>query len=88
MVHQVGSFEAKTKLSELLRLAEHGDEVVVLRRGQRIAVIMGAARYDEITKPPEDEDWREASRKWLDRGPGVTRAEFRKILEESKRGRP
>lgn len=87
MIHQVGSFEAKTKLSELLRLAEHGDEVVVLRRGQRVAVIMGAARYDEITKPPE-EDWRESSRRWLDRGPGITRDEFRRILEESKRGRP
>ena len=87
MIHQVGSFEAKTKLSELLRLAEHGDEVVVLRRGQRIAIIMGAARYDEITKPPE-EDWLESSRRWLDRGPGITRDEFRRILEESKRGRP
>lgn len=87
MVHHVGSFEAKTKLSELLRLAEHGDEVVVLRRGQRVAVIMGAARYDEITKPAE-EDWRKSARKWLDQGPGVTRAEFRKVLEQSKRGRP
>ena len=50
MVHQVGSFEAKTRLAELLRLAERGDEIVVLRRGQRIAVIMGADRYDELSR--------------------------------------
>ena len=87
MVHHVGSFEAKTKLAELLRLAERGDEVVVLRRGQRVAIIMGAARYDEVTREPR-EDWREATRKWLAEGPGITRKEFRKILAESKRGRP
>ena len=52
MLHEVGSFEAKTRLAELLRLAEKGDEIVVLRRGHRIAVIVGSARYDELTRPP------------------------------------
>ena len=87
MVHHVGSFEAKTKLAELLRLAERGDEVVVLRRGQLVAIIVGASRYDEMTREPS-EDWREATRKWLAEGPGITRKQFREVLADSKRGRP
>jgi len=87
MVHQVGSFEAKTRLAELLRLAERGDEVVVLRRGQRVAVIMGAARYDEMTKT-NGIDWREAARAWLDQGPGISGDDLRTIMTDAKKGRP
>ena len=87
MVHQVGSFEAKTRLAELLRLAERGDEVVVLRRGQRVAVIMGAARYDEMTKT-NGIDWREAAREWLDQGPGISGVDLRTIMTDAKKGRP
>lgn len=87
MVHHVGSFEAKTRLAELLRLAERGDEVVVLRRGQRIAVIMGAGRYDELHRA-EACDWKASTRAWLAEGPGISPSEFRAILAESKRGRP
>ena len=87
MIHHVGSFEAKTRLSELLRLAERGDEIVVMRRGQRVAIIMGASRYDEVTKGPET-DWRQAAREWLAAGPAMPAAEFRKVMAEAKRGRP
>ncbi len=87
MVHHVGSFEAKTRLAELLRLAERGDEVVVLRRGQRVAVIMGASRYDQVTQST-DEDWREAAQRWISEGPTVSTADFRKIMADAKRGRP
>jgi prevent-host-death family protein len=87
MVHHVGSFEAKTRLAELLRLAERGDEVVVLRRGQRVAVIMGASRYDQVTQST-DADWREAARRWISEGPTVSTADFRKIMADAKRGRP
>ena len=87
MVHQVGSFEAKTRLAELLRLAERGDEVVVLRRGQRVAVIMGAARYDEMTTT-NGIDWREAARAWLDQGPGISGDDLRTIMTDAKKGRP
>ncbi len=87
MIHRVGSFEAKTRLAELLRLAERGDEVIVMRRGQRIAVIMGATKYDEFSKEPED-DWRQAARDWLAAGPSMPSTEFRKIMADAKRGRP
>lgn len=87
MVHHVGSFEAKTRLAELLRLAERGDEIVVLRRGQRVAVIMGAARYDDLSKPAE-KDWREGLREWRERQdrPRLTHDEVMELVRESKRG--
>jgi prevent-host-death family protein len=34
---EVGSFEAKNKLSELLDRAEHGEEIVITRRGKPVA---------------------------------------------------
>jgi prevent-host-death family protein len=87
MVHHIGSFEAKTRLAELLRLAERGDEVVVMRRGQRIAVIIGASRYDEVTHS-RSRDWRADTREWLAQGPGISRSAFDKVLADSKKGRP
>jgi len=86
MVHEVGSFEAKTRLAELLRLAERGDEIVILRRGVRVAVIVGSARYRELVRPAA-KDWRESAREHLARGPRMGRAEFEEIVRESKEGR-
>ena len=34
---EVGAFEAKNKLSELLERAEHGEEIVITRRGKPVA---------------------------------------------------
>ena len=87
MVHHVGSFEAKTRLAELLRLAERGDEVVVLRRGQRVAIILGAARYDQVTQAAQS-DWRKDTRDWISEGPVIPRNAFERVLADSKRGRP
>ncbi|MEY2716084.1 MAG: Antitoxin Phd YefM, type toxin-antitoxin system [Planctomycetota bacterium] len=89
MIHRVGSFEAKTRLSELLRLAEQGDEVVILRRGERVAVIVGPARYDQMSRRLEMEpDWRRSAREYLGRGPRMEREEFNDILREAKESRP
>jgi prevent-host-death family protein len=38
---EIGSFEAKNRLSELLHLAETGQRVYITRRGKRVAVLMG-----------------------------------------------
>jgi prevent-host-death family protein len=37
MAVTVGAFEAKTKFSELLDRVEHGEEVVITRRGKEVA---------------------------------------------------
>ena len=36
-MREVGAFEAKNKLSELLDLAERGEEVVITRHGKEVA---------------------------------------------------
>ena len=36
-MHEVGAFEAKNKLGALLDLVEQGEEVVITRRGKRVA---------------------------------------------------
>jgi prevent-host-death family protein len=40
MVMEIGSFEAKNKLSELLERAERGEEVVITRRGKPVAKLV------------------------------------------------
>jgi prevent-host-death family protein len=37
MMDKIGSFEAKSKLSELLAKAERGEETVITRRGRPVA---------------------------------------------------
>jgi prevent-host-death family protein len=40
MVHEVGAFEAKTHLSELLEKVRRGDRVVITKRGVPVAVLV------------------------------------------------
>lgn len=42
MAH-IGAFEAKTHLSELLDRVEHGEELVITRRGRAVARLVPAA---------------------------------------------
>ena len=44
---QVGAFEAKNKLSELLDLAERGEEIVITRHGKPAGVLIGFASEDD-----------------------------------------
>jgi prevent-host-death family protein len=49
-VREVGAFEAKNKLSELLDLAEAGEEIIITRHGKEAARLVppkGRANRDE-----------------------------------------
>jgi prevent-host-death family protein len=46
----VGAFEAKTHFSELLECAEHGEEIVITRRGKAVARLVPIATQHEGTK--------------------------------------
>jgi prevent-host-death family protein len=49
-MREVGAFEAKNKLSELLDLAERGEEVVITRHGKEVARLVppkGVVNRDE-----------------------------------------
>jgi prevent-host-death family protein len=39
---EIGSFEAKNRLSELLERAERGEEVIITRRGRPVAKLVPA----------------------------------------------
>ncbi len=41
-MREVGTFEAKNKLSELLDQVEHGAEIVITRRGRAVAKLVPA----------------------------------------------
>ena len=49
-MREVGAFEAKNKLSELLDLAEQGEEIIITRRGKEAARLVppkGTVNRDE-----------------------------------------
>ena len=49
-MREVGAFEAKNKLSELLDLAEQGEEIIITRHGKETARLVpprGVANRDE-----------------------------------------
>jgi len=48
----VGAFEAKTHFSELLERAEHGEEIIITRRGKAVArlVPMAESMREDVRK--------------------------------------
>lgn len=81
-MHQVGSFEAKTHLAQLLRRVESGESIAITRHGKEIARLV----------PPQDTEAREdfaaavfrwrRSRKGATLGKGLT---IRKLIDEGRR---
>jgi prevent-host-death family protein len=51
---EIGAFEAKNKLAELLDLAESGEEIIITRHGRQVA------RLGPIQKPFDREAARQA----------------------------
>lgn len=48
---EVGAFEAKTRLSELLREAEQGTSFVIRRRGKVVARLVPPSQQTQTTTP-------------------------------------
>ena len=40
MMHEIGEFEAKNRLGTLLDRVEHGEEIVITRRGKPVAKLI------------------------------------------------
>jgi prevent-host-death family protein len=47
---EIGTFEAKNKLSELLDRAERGEEIVITRRGRPVAKLVPIGRSHDREK--------------------------------------
>ena len=80
-MREVGAFEAKNKLAELLDEVERGGEVVITRRGKP------AARLVSAVGAIDREAARAASRRILERSRGVTLGglSLKSLIEEGRR---
>jgi prevent-host-death family protein len=77
---KVNAFEAKTKLSELLRETEQGSSFVIYRRGKEVARLVPPAKEDqEIDLKEVLASFREIR----ERIPG--RVSIRRLIDEGRR---
>jgi len=90
MPTEIGSFEAKTKFSELLRKVEQGETFTITLRGRKIAELGKPQRITEekaISARPEfSEEEREAAYQRL-RNPKISGVSGDEILEWIREGR-
>lgn len=50
---EIGAFEAKNKFSDLLDRAEHGEEIVITRRGKAVAKLVPIGEKRDVAKARE-----------------------------------
>jgi prevent-host-death family protein len=60
---QIGAFEAKNRLSELLQRVENGEEVTITRHGRPVARLVPAAATADQDRIREAVDWLKRTRK-------------------------
>jgi len=77
---EIGSFEAKTRLSELLRETERGSSFVILRRGKPVARLVP---IDEPGAVDRVDDLRDEFREL--RGQVEGPVDVRRLVEEGRR---
>ncbi len=83
----LGVFDAKARFSELIERAEHGEEILITRRGTTVARIVPAAK--SALTPAEiaeiKEDFRKLREGMAARGVKVTQAEIAEWKNEGRR---
>ncbi len=50
MLHEMGIFEAKTHFYALLKRVEHGEEILITRRGKAVARLLPVKRGEDHQK--------------------------------------
>ena len=50
MSQQIGAFEAKTRFSQIIAKAEHGEDFIVTKRGKPVAKIIPFEKKPEMTR--------------------------------------
>jgi prevent-host-death family protein len=80
MMREIGAFEAKNKLSELLDLAERGEVIVITRHGKEVAKLV----------PIQREFTREAARqaaagiREMSKGASLGKLKIKNLIEEGR----
>ena len=80
MAIEVGTFEAKNKLSELLAQVEKGEQVYITRRGKRVALLTSA-----VTNPRQDDEALASRFKRLRRRAKSGPESLKSLVEEGRR---
>ncbi len=78
---EVGTFDAKNRFSELLDKVEHGEDVVITRRGKAVARLVPAAAGRDRQKAQE------AAARLLERRKGIDLGglSIKELIEEGRR---
>jgi prevent-host-death family protein len=80
---EIGIFEAKTKLSEILRKVDQGERFTITVRGRAVASLVPVQRSTSLRSPEEIEAAYQRLRNPIIRG--ISHEEIRAAIEE---GRP
>lgn len=83
-MREIGAFEAKTHLSELLAAAEAGESVLITRRGTPVARLVPAALGREDRAAAIDR-LSTLRKKLTDHGVAMTAAEILEARDEGRR---
>jgi prevent-host-death family protein len=81
---EVGVFEAKNKLSELLDRVERGEQVVITRRGKPVAEIVRAKPVRDVKRAMEAAEGIRRLAKEMNLGP-FDWEEWKRYRDEGKR---
>ena len=78
---EIGAFEAKNKLAELLDLAENGEEIIITRHGKQVA------RLGPVQKSFDREAARQAVEdiKKMRKGMRIDDATIKELINEGRR---
>jgi prevent-host-death family protein len=76
---EVGAYEAKTHLPQLLDRVMAGEEITITRRGVPVAVLVPVKRRNEAEIQAAIEGIMR-----LRQGPGLGQAEIRQLIEEGR----
>jgi prevent-host-death family protein len=76
---EVGAYEAKTHLPQLLDRVMAGEEITITRRGVPVAVLVPVKRRNEAEIQAAIEGIMR-----LRQGPGLSQAEIRQLIEEGR----
>ncbi len=79
-MYEIGTFEAKNKLSALLERVERGEEILITRRGKPVAMLVPAIRV------PSREAAHEAANRILERSRSATLggSEIKDLIAEGR----
>jgi prevent-host-death family protein len=79
-LQKVSAFEAKTKLSELLRETERGSSFIVCRRGKEVARLVPPVKEEEVV------DLRQVISSFREIREGISgKVSIRDLIEEGRR---